>query len=125
VYYEDTKKLSFIKVSDPSVELSYVSMHPDEVEKFIEVVPGTGSKQYRSIPEKLYRNLTNMSTVIYLTDETFENLFKKLNNYFNSIEDYERMCVLRDVAEYYYSQISKKKSEIDDYIKHFNKKNKS
>jgi hypothetical protein len=120
-YYEDTKKLSFIKVSDPTIELSYISMHPDEVDKFTEVVPGTGSKQYRSIHEKMYRNLTNMSSVIYLTEETFNNVYTKTKNYLNSIEDYERMCVVRDVKEYYNDQISKKKSQIEDYIKHFNK----
>lgn len=124
-YYEDTKKLSFVKVSDPSVVISYVSMDPDEVDKFREISPSLNAKAYRSIPEKIYRNLTNMSAVCYLTEYTFENLMKKLNKYMKEIEDYERMCVLRDVTEFYKNQTANKKAEIQDYIKHFNKTKKN
>jgi hypothetical protein len=50
-----------------------------------------------------------MSSVIYLTEETFNNVYTKTKNYLNGIEDYERMGVIRDVKEYYADQISKKK----------------
>lgn len=120
-YYEDTKKLCFVSVVNQDINISYVSIEPDELEKFQEVSPSPNAKAYRSIPEKIYRNLTNMSAVCYLTEDTFKNLTKKLNNYLRDIEDYERMCVLRDVTEFYYIQNTKKKAEIQDYIKHFNK----
>jgi hypothetical protein len=120
-YYDDYKKLRFISVKNPDVFISYISMHPDEVDKFIEVEPNQRAKPYRSAPEKLFRVITDLTTVIYLTQETFDNLSKQLNSYLSDIEDYERMCVMRDVAEYYKIETSKKKAEIEDYIKHFNK----
>lgn len=120
-YYEDKKTLKFINVKDPTITISYVSMDPDEVEKFKEVLPNERSKPYRTADEKLFRVLTDISTVIYLTKDSFDSLVKKTNKYLQSIEDYERMCVLRDVVEYYILQNTKKRSQIEDYIKHFNK----
>lgn len=120
-YYEDKKTLKFINVKDPTITISYVSMDPDEVEKFKEVLPNERSKPYRTADEKLFRVITDISTVIYLTKDSFDSLVKKTNKYLQSIEDYERMCVLRDVVEYYILQNTKKRSQIEDYIKHFNK----
>lgn len=120
-YYEDKKGLKFVNVKDPSITISYVSIHPDDLERFKEILPNDRSKPYRSAPEKLYRVMSDLTNVIYLTEDSFGNLIKRLNKYLESIEDYERMCVLRDVKEFYNSQISKKKSEIQDYIKHYNK----
>jgi hypothetical protein len=123
-YYDDRKKFSFVSVKNPEFLISYISMDPDELEEFKEIEPSSQSKPYRSAAEKLFRNMTDLSSVIYLTQETFVNLMRQLNNYLQEIEDYERMCVLRDVTELYYVENSKKKSEIEDYIKHFNKLNK-
>lgn len=120
-YYEDKKKLKFVNVKDPSVTISYVSLHPDDLERFKEILPNDRAKPYRSAQEKLYRVMSDLSNVIYLTEDSFENLMKKLFKYLESIEDYERMCVLRDIKEFYLKQKSKKKAEIEDYIKHFNK----
>lgn len=124
VYYDDYKNLNFVSVKNHEIKIPYVSMDPDEVDSYKEIVPSPQAKPYRSAPEKLFRVLTDLTSVIYLTEDTFKNLSGQINNYLNEIEDYERMCIIRDVTEFYYSQINKKKAQIDDYIKHFNKLNK-
>lgn len=120
-YYEDKKTLKFISVKDPSITISYVSLHPDVLDKFKEILPNDRSKPYRSVSEKLFRVMTDLTNVIYLTEDSFKNLTRKTNEYLEEIEDYERMCIMRDVEEFYKLQTSKKKAQIDDYIKHFNK----
>jgi hypothetical protein len=121
VYYEDKKSLHFISVKNPEIKISYVAMDPDEVDTYKEIVPSPQAKPYRSAPEKLFRVLTDINTVIYLTEESFSNISRQVNNYLNDIEDYERMCILRDISIFYQEQRKKKKAQIEDYIKHFNK----
>lgn len=121
VYYEDKKNLNFVSVKNPDIKISYISMHPDEVETYKEIVSVSQAKPYRSAPEKLFRVLTDLNTVIYLTEDSFYNISKQVNGYLNDIEDYERMCILRDITFYYEEQRKKKKAQIEDYIKHFNK----
>ena len=121
VYYEDRKKFNFVNVKNPQISISYVSMNPDEVDEFKEIIPSTQAKPYRSAPEKLYRIITDVTTVIYLTEDSFSNISKQVNEYLNDIEDYERMCVTRDIAFFYKLEREKKKAQIDDHIKHFNK----
>jgi len=121
VYYEDKKNFNFVSVKNPDIKISYISMNPDEVEKFKEIISVEKARPYRSAPEKLFRVLIDINTVIYLTEDSFYNISKQVNNYLNDIEDYERMCILRDISILYEEQRKKKKAQIDDYIKHFNK----
>lgn len=120
-YYEDKKNLKFISVKDPNISISYCTLHPDEVDRFKEILPNEKAKAYRTAPEKLYRILTDIKTVMYLTEDSFFNISKQVNGYLEEIEDYERMCVIRDIDFFYKEQRLKKKAQIDDYIKHFNK----
>lgn len=124
VYYEDKKNFNFVSVKNPDIKIPYVSMSPDEVETYKEIISVEQAKPYRSAPEKLFRILTDMNTVIYLTEDSFQNISKQVNNYLNDIEDYERMCIIRDISHFYEEQRKKKRAQIDDYIKHFNKINK-
>jgi hypothetical protein len=121
VYYDDKKNLRFVAVKNPDIFVSYVSMDPDEVDTYKEIDASSNALHYRTAPEKLLRILTDMGTVMYLTEESFINIFKQVNNYLSEIEDYERMCIIRDVQEYFKLQNSRKKAEIEDYIKHHNK----
>jgi len=121
VYYDDKKNLRFVAVKNPDIFVSYVSMDPDEVDTYNEIEASPNALHYRTAPEKLLRILTDMGTVMYLTEESFINIFKQVNNYLSEIEDYERMCIIRDVQEYFKLQNSRKKAEIEDYIKHHNK----
>lgn len=121
VFYTDNKNIKFVSVKNPEHTISYSDLDPDELDKFKEIVPCENAKHYRTAPEKLYRVMTDLTNVLYLTEDSFLNLFNQVNNYLEGIEDYERMCVLRDVESFYYLQQKLRKSEIEDRIKHFNK----
>ena len=121
VYYDDKKKLRFVAVKNPDIFISYVSLDPEEVDAFKEIDANSNALHYRTAPEKLLRILTDMRTVMYLTEDSFLNISKQVNKYLEDIEDYERMCIIRDIKEYFYYQNSKKKAQIEDYIKHHNK----
>ena len=120
VYYDDKKNLRFVAVKNPDIFVSYVSMDPDEVDTYKEIDASSNALHYRTAPEKLLRILTDMRTVMYLTEDSFLNVSKQVNKYLEDIEDYERMCIIRDIKEYFFLQNSKKKAEIEDYIKHHN-----
>lgn len=120
-YYENKKTLKFISVKNPKVVISFTSLNPDEVDNFKEILPNENSKSFRSAEEKFYRVLTDIKSVMYLTDESFANITKQVINYLNGIEDYERMCVIRDI-KYLFEELKRtKQAEIQDYIKHHNK----
>lgn len=121
VYYEDNKKLKFISLKNPEVEISYSNLEPDEIDEFKQILPGENAQHYRTPPEKLYRVMSDLTNVVYLTEDSFINLSKQVNSYLEGIEDYERMCVMRDIKVYYYLQQKLKKAEIEDRIKHYNK----
>ena len=124
VFYEDNKKLKFVSVKNPEVTISFADLSPDELEEFKQVIPSEQAKHYRTPPEKLYRVLTELTNVLYLTEDSFINLSNQINNYLEEFEDYERMCVMRDIKEYYYLQQKLKRAQIEDRIKHYNKQKK-
>ena len=121
VYYNDKKNLRFVAVKNPDIFISYVSLDPEEVDAFKEIDANSNALHYITAPEKLLRILTDMRTVMYLTEDSFLNISKQVNKYLEDIEDYERMCIIRDIKDYFYYQNSKKKAQIEDYIKHHNK----
>lgn len=124
VYYDDKKNLRFVAVKNPEIFIPYNSLYPDEVDIFKEIDASSNALHYRTAPEKLLRILTDMRTVMYLTEDSFLNISKQVNKYLEDIEDYERMCIIRDIKDYFYYQNSKKKAQIEDYIKHHNKEKK-
>lgn len=116
-YYNDNKKLKYVCVSDPEITFDFARLSPDENEGFVEVKNSSCSKPQNSVEEKLYRVLTDITTITFLNDETFDAMFKRISGYLAEIEDWERMCVLRDVELHYRRARGKRKSEIDDFIK--------
>lgn len=124
VYYDDKKNLRYVAVKSPEIFMPYVSLDPEEVDTFKQIEVNPNALHYRTAPEKLLRILTDMRTVMYLTEDSFLNISKQVNKYLEDIEDYERMCIIRDIKDYFYYQNSKKKAQIEDYIKHHNKEKK-
>lgn len=118
----DEKNLRFVKLSDPEVVMHYPSMHPDLLDKFAEIVPNQETYVRNAPKEKLYRVITDTSTVIFLNEDSFRDISANVLNYLQEIEEWERMCVVRDVGKFYRRNRDKRKSEIEDYIKHHNKK---
>lgn len=116
-YYNDNNKLKYVCVSNPELTFDFAKLSPDETEGFVEVKNASWSKPQNSVEEKLYRVLTDIATITFLNDETFDAMFKRISEYLMEIEDWERMCVLRDVESYYRQSRGRRKSEIDDFIK--------
>jgi hypothetical protein len=121
VWKSNDRSLRFVNVSDPEKVVKYASANPDTVERFVEVKPNQDTYVKDAPQEKLYRVLTDTSTVIYLNEESFRDISKNVSAYLQEIEEWERMCVIRDIAKFYHAQRLKKKAEIEDYIKHHNK----
>ena len=122
VWKSDDSKLRFVKVSDPEQVVKYVSMKPDLVDRFVEIKPSQDTYVKDAPQEKLYRVITDVTTVIFLNEDSFRDISANVLNYLQEIEEWERMCVVRDVGKFYRRNRDKRKSEIEDYIKHHNKK---
>lgn len=116
-YYNDNKRLKYVCISDPDLVFDFTKLSPDEQDGFVEVKNASWSKPHNSVEEKLYRVLTDIFTIMFLNEETFDAMFKRISDYLSEIEDWERMCVMRDLNTYYRSKRGKRKSEIDDFIK--------
>lgn len=121
VYIEDKKGLRFIPISNPKEIVKFVDLSPDEAEKFIEIKPNENSQHSKSAPEKLYKIVTDLKTVFFLTPDSFENICKQVNKYLMEIEDFERMAVVRDICIFFKNKMEKIKIEVDDIIKGYEK----
>lgn len=123
-FYADNKKLKYICVSDPEIIHDFTKITPEENERFVEVKRAEGSKSVNSVEEKLYRVLCDINTVGFFNEETFDGISQKVSRYLSDIEDWERMCVLRDIGLYYKKSRSKKSTEIESFIKSHEKQSK-
>lgn len=112
-YVEDKKKLRFVMVKNPSTIISFTDLHPDQMDNFKEILPVTS----KNAPEKLYRILTDLKTVFFLTKESFDNIANQVTNYLLENEDYLRLIVVKDLIHYYYSRIEKREKLIEDFIR--------
>lgn len=121
VWKSEDANLRFVKVSDPEQVVKYVSMKPDLVDGFVEIKPGRDTYVKDAPQEKLYRVITDTTTVIFLNEDSFHDISANVSAYLQEIEEWERMCVIRDIGKLYLGQRRKKKAEIEDYIKHHNK----
>lgn len=117
----DDKKLRFRKVSDPETTMQYTSIHPDTLDGFSEIVPNPDTYQKNHPQEKLFRVVADLSTVIFLSDQSFSDISRNVLNYLGEIEEWERMCIVRDIGKYYSSHQSKRKAMIDDFIRQHDK----
>jgi hypothetical protein len=70
VWKSDDRSLRYVNVSDPEKVVKYASADPNTVERFVEVKPGQATYVKDAPQEKLYRVLTDTSTVIYLNEES-------------------------------------------------------
>lgn len=121
VWKADDKNVKFINLTNPDEEISYTSIHPDELERFVEIVPNPETYHKDAPQEKLYRVITDVSTVIFLNEQSFKDISSNVLSYLMKIEEWERMCVVRDIGKYYQYHKSKKKNEIDNFIKNHDK----
>lgn len=121
VWKSDDSKLRFVKVSDPEQVIKYVSMKPELVDRFVEIKPSQDTYVKDAPQEKLYRVITDVTTVIFLNEDSFRDISANVSAYLQEIEEWERMCVIRDIGKFYLAQRQKRKAEIEDYIKHHNK----
>lgn len=120
-YYNDNKKLKYVCVSNPDLVFDFTKLSPEENDAFVEVKNASWAKPSNSVEEKLYRVLTDVTTITFLNEETFDAMFKRISQYIMEIEDWERMCVLRDVESYYRDSRGNRKSKINDFIKSHDK----
>jgi hypothetical protein len=110
IYYEDRKNMKFVLVKDPTQIIDFCNIHPDEANLFVKIHPLPNSQSRNSTLEKKYRIFVDLHTVVHLTPDTVENLSKILIDYLLEIEDYSRLCVVRDV-KFYYEFIQEKKDK--------------
>jgi len=123
VWKADDKNLRFFKLSSPQETKGYPTILPDELDLFIEIKPNPETYQKDSPQEKLYRIITDTATVIFLNKESFNDISANVLNYLMEIEEWERMCVVRDIKRFYDYNKKKKWSEIEDFIKKHDKNN--
>ena len=121
VYCEDKKKMQFVSLQNPEDVIKFVNLLPDEAEEFKEILPSNYSKGRNSMEERLFRIITDITTILFLTQDSFLNITKQVNKYLLQIEDYERICIVRDITTYYLNKKNERNTEIKDYI---NKQNK-
>lgn len=117
IYYEDKKNLKFVLVKDPTQVIDFVNIHPSEAESFKRVFPSTNSQSRNSTNERIYRTFSDLSTIVYMTPETIVNLSKLLREYLIEIEDYDRLCIVRDVVAYYEFEQNRKDQAIKEALK--------
>lgn len=121
VWRSDDKMLNFTSLSEPDKVIKYTSLHPDQEELFKEIVPNEATYVRDSPQERLYRVLTDLSTVIFLNEDSFRDISKNVLAYLEEIEEFERMCVVRDITEFYTNNRKKRNAEIDNYVKKHDK----
>lgn len=121
VWKSDDKNLRFVNVSDPTKVVDYVSMNPDAAERFVEVKHNQDNYVKDAPQEKLYRVITDTTTVIFLNEDSFRDISRNVSAYLQEIEEWERMCVVRDIGKFYHAHRLRRKVEIEDYVKHHNK----
>lgn len=113
----DEKGLRFIRVSDLETIKSYTSIDPDSLDKFVEVKPNKDTFNKNAPKEKLYRVITDMTTMLFLSEDSFTDISRNVLDYLQEIEEWERMCVVRDVGKYYWNYREKRKARIEEQIK--------
>lgn len=121
VWSADDKNVKFVNLAEPEQTISYTSLHPDELEKFVEIVPNPENFNKDAPQEKLYRVITDVSTVIFLNEQSFKDISSNVLAYLMEIEEWERMCVVRDIGKYYLYHKNKKKTEIENFIRKHDK----
>lgn len=117
VWMTDDRKLKFVSVSDPERKIDYTSMDPDTAQSMKEIVPSPDTFVKDAPQERLYRILTDLSTVKFLNEDSFRDVSGKVRAYLEEIEEWERMCLIRDISEFYNENRRKRKEEIDGFLK--------
>lgn len=117
IYYEDKKNLKFILVKDPNQVIDFCNIHPDEAALFVRVLPVANSESRNSLFEKKYRIFTDLNTIVHLTPETIESMSKLLIDYLLQVEDFDRLCIVRDVVAYYEFEQERKDQAIKEALK--------
>lgn len=120
-WFADDKRLCFTKLSDPETSMHYTSVHPDTLESFVEIVPNDETHNRNLPQEKLFRVITDLSTVIFLSPESFSDISGNVLTYLGEIEEWERMCIVRDIGKFYEHHRLKKRSRIEDFIRQHDK----
>ncbi len=98
VYYENNKTKEYILVKDPTVKIKFTETNR---ELFKEVQVSNNALPKNSQEETLYRVLADINTIIFYAEDTVQNMFEKTTNYLTEIQDFERLCVVRDIKAYY------------------------
>lgn len=117
----DDKRMRFVKLSDRSESVAFTSLDPDSLEKFVEVVHDPKSYVRNSPKEKLYRVITDIHTVSFLSEDSFRDISRNVLNYLQEREEWERMCVIRDMGKYYWRYRENKTALIDEEIRKHDK----
>lgn len=117
VWKSDDSNLRFFKLADPDVVRKYAEMSPDLVESFVEITPNPETYHKDHPQEKLYRIITDTSTVIFLNEDSFRDISANVSSYLQEIEEWERMCVVRDIRKFYLVNLQKRRSQIEEEIK--------
>ena len=117
VWKSDDKNLRFFKLADPDAVMKYAGMSPDMIDRFEEITPNPETYRKDAPKEKLYRIITDTSTVIFLNEDSFHDISGNVSAYLQETEEWERMCVVRDIGKFYLANLQKRKAEIEKQIK--------
>lgn len=117
IYYEDRKNLKFVLVKDPTQIIDMCDINPDEANLFIRIHPLPNSDPRNYTTEKKYRIFVDLNTVVHLTPDTVEKLSTLLTDYLLEIEDYDRLCIVRDIKIYYEFEQNRKDKVIRETLK--------
>ena len=117
VWKSDDKNLRFFKLADPDAVIKYAGMSPDMIDRFEEITTNPETSRKDAPKEKLYRIITDTSTVIFLNEDSFHDISANVSAYLQEMEEWERMCVVRDIGKFYLRNFQKRKTEIEKQIK--------
>lgn len=121
VWRSDNGNLCFRKVSDPEKVLKYASLTPDQVDEFVEIKPNPATYIKNAPQEKLYRIITDIPTVEFLNEESFQSISSNVSDYLQEIEEWERMSIVRDVKKFYLASRMKRNNTIEEEIRKHDK----
>lgn len=117
----NNSNMIMFNVADPSITLDYHSLPPEEASSFTEIKSPKDPYVRKLQPEKLYRIITDTYTSTYLEKNSFEEIYSNVYDYLQETEQYERLCLIRDVRKFYLKFQEKRQIEIENQIKKFDK----